>query len=141
MYEAIQSELRPGDHTLEFGSGLSTFAFSRLDTVHTSVENDGRQYTLIQNCFNRPGFVYYRPMNEHTGWYYHFVPIAARVILVDGPFGGSRHAGLKDILACANDQTVLFVDDVHREDEMQLVQDIAAHLGREIYFQDRWAKI
>ena len=141
LYEAIQAELRPGDNTIEFGSGLSTFAFASRFTTHTCVENNPDQYAIVDKIF---GDCMYSGLAPQLGWYVAKMHVKRRVILVDGPSqadGGNRLNGFDTIMQCAQPNTVFFIDDVHRGNELLLAQKIAAATGREIQFTDRWARI
>jgi hypothetical protein len=142
LYEAIQMELKPGDRTLEFGSGLSTFAFVRPDSTHLAIENDARQASLINITL---GCCQYFPVDPSTGWYK--VPdfdADFRIILVDGPSlaaSGDRLAGFSWLARNSTPDTVYFIDDVHRNDEMSLASRLANRCGRLMVFKDRWVRI
>lgn len=134
LYEAIVEEVGEEDVTLEFGCGLSTFAFEG-GRRHFIVESDGRQARLFSGATASP---------LKDGWYTTCPKIRARVILVDGPSlesGGCRANGVEMIAARCVDETVLFIDDVHRDDEMALTLALADTLNKAVVWTDRWATI
>lgn len=134
LYEAIQREVDPTDRTLEFGCGLSTFAFA-ASRDHTVVENRPEFCGLFKKTMHSPLI---------DGWYSRIPGVKFDVVLVDGPSledGGCRARGLDSILECCDERSVIFIDDVHREAELGLALALASRLDLPIAFYDRWAKV
>lgn len=134
LYEQIQRLVRPDHRTLEFGCGLSTFAFA-MSGSHTVVEDD-------------PEFcgIFKKTMHSRLvhGWYEKTPGGKFDIVLVDGPSeerGAVRELGLECILSACKPTSIVFIDDVHRDGELRLARRLCAVLGASICFKDRWSVI
>lgn len=131
--------LRQDQWAVEFGSGISTLAMQDGPAPVVSHESDPHQATIVGGF---PGVTcHFRPIDPLTEWYTITNPTPAGVLLIDGPWtrDGSRLAGLDDILRYCVEDTVVFVDDVHRHDELLLCHRLAERLNRTPTYRDRWA--
>ena len=122
LFQAIQDEIKPGDRTLEFGSGVSTYAFGP-ESCHTAIEQNANQAKAT--------FAIWSPLGP-DGWYKVRLHGKYRVILVDGPAGGNRFEGFDQIVQCSDDDTVIFIDDTHRAKERRLAKVLGEYLERRV---------
>jgi hypothetical protein len=130
LWESIRDAVQPDHLTLEFGCGVSTTAFDG-SASHTAVEQD-RKLASRFRCAVHTELV--------DGWYDWSPDEQYDVILVDGPWNGTRSYGLQSIRNASRPGTIVFVDDTHREDEKSLAES----LGDPEYTSDgtrQWAKI
>jgi hypothetical protein len=120
--------LRPEMHTLELGSGLSTWLFYAAGCDHTALEHEP-QYAPPLPC------VRITPLVGKPQWY-DWKPNGKPydVILIDGPPAGrrrhrwDRHGILRFIDKMAHPKTVIILDDTHRKPDNVLADKIAKQL-------------
>ena len=132
---------RPNAKILEFGSGLSTLLFDTLGVDATSVENSKTWFQRLRVLLKKESTkLILSPLEETASgpWYDWRAKPGEKfdIILVDGPLGEGNAPGrsaakhfLADIMA---DECIIFLDDTHREKEIEL-SDIVT----EIYGFDR----
>lgn len=129
LWQAIRDEVRPADHTLEFGCGTSTTAFEAA-ADHTAVEQDAKQAALFRCAVHAP---------LNAAQWYDWQPVKKhRVILIDGPFQGDRKAGIDCIKEAASTDAVIFVDDIMRVEESELFDELAAVMGKTATRHGTW---
>jgi len=134
LYYAIKDEVLPSDRTLEFGCGLSTFAF-RAARDHTIIESSPQFCGIFEKTI-------YSPLVD--GWYRSAPAGKFRVILIDGPSlaeGGIRSKCIDTVLQCCDESSVIFVDDTDRMDGSVVLFALKARLQASVTTVDRWGKI
>lgn len=130
LWEAIAEHIQPGTATLEFGSGLSTWLFDAVNAAHTAIEH---QAAWSWRCRTRPlspqTTIELCPICD--GWY-DWQPLRPYdVVLIDGPPGSIGRAGVLNVVdQLCHDTTVLFVDDVQRDPERAIADEIVNRLNR-----------
>ena len=119
----IASKITKQTKVVEFGSGASTAFFSRYTDKLYSIEHNEK--------YHKTGVTNYRPIKD--GWYdlngYDLDHIQkADIIVIDGPIGstGQRYNMPIEILP----NCLIFVDDCHREKDLEMAQRIAEHQNR-----------
>lgn len=133
LYETIQEEVTKDTVCFEFGTGLSTFAMVH-GKHYESFEQDLAQSRQFPNCK--------WSILGKDGWYRDTPSMlrSADVVLVDGPYGGDRKNGLDHILHVAARGATIFIDDIHRPDERELMFMLEKVCDdRQLIQVDRWA--
>lgn len=132
LYDFLISNVDSDMRTVEFGSGVSTFAFENSGS-HTAYEQNNRQAARLAHRGAE-----FCPLNAH-GWYdiQTIDRSGVSIVLVDGPWRGDRANGLMDILSFVGPQTILIVDDYVREQAL-LNKLVRAHPFRTFQLIDRW---
>ena len=133
LFREIEAFVKPGMTTLEFGCGLSTFAFGQ-SFMHRAIE----QSEAHAKCFST---AIYCPLTPE-GWYmWEPPPYKFDAVLIDGPYLGDRGKALEVVPKLMTDAGRIWVDDVHRYKEQNLAQDLRFQLSWSIRFTDRYAVI
>ncbi len=121
-------ELVPAGILLELGSGAGTDIFSQYYEVHSVEHNE-----LWLNRYN--SHYIHAPIVD--GWYDTEVlkaelPESYDVMLIDGPTSAiGRYRFLDYADGLFNLDIPLFIDDVNRKPEMELLEKLSKRLGRE----------
>lgn len=115
--------------TLEFGSGLSTIAFTQRGVDHTAIEHDPLWVKRVLAASPNANVVH---AEIKDGWYDWRPPLGALYdfILIDGPPGKIGRRGCLDVVPgiLAPGGTVV-VDDTHRPEERQISVELAKMMG------------
>ena len=134
VFNFIVSLLKPDQTLLELGSGSASGLLSKYINVY-SVEHD---YQWVNKY--KSNYIYAPIVN---GWYNTQIlkeklPNEYHLILVDGPTGSIGRQGFLHNLSLFNTDVPIIFDDVNRDDEYQLLIDVATVLGRKyaIYTSD-----
>lgn len=109
LWSRIRRYLKPGMKTLEFGSGLSTMLFNDYDVDHTAIEQSARWAKKVHGVTHVP--------LDSNGWYDWEPDGPYDLILLDGPYKKGREGILRILHKLFHDDTIMFIDDFHREDE------------------------
>lgn len=129
---------RPNARILEFGSGLSTILFDSLGANVTTIEHSQAWYEKLRVLVGRETTkLIHSPLEETASgmWYQWRAEPGQKfdVILVDGPPGGKNGPGrmaAKHFLAdLMEEECIVFIDDTHREDEVELSADLERMYG------------
>jgi hypothetical protein len=120
----IANSIRKWDLFIELGSGKSTEFWRHCGIIAKSYEHD--------SAWARKAGAIHAPIKD--GWYdLSAKDLRCDVLLVDGPVGGS--VGLRynlPVELISKDTRLIFVDDCHREKDMELAERISEYIGRPI---------
>ena len=134
-------KLIPGDGViLELGSGEGSGLLSKHFKVF-SVENF-KEYMIYGTNY------IYAPCPEGSNWYdpqliKDRIPDKYDCLLIDGPRGGENRLGILDNLSLFNlDDPVVFVDDINRDHELRIFNEIIGKTRRNsIIIKDEYGEI
>jgi len=102
---------RPGQNTLEFGTGVSTAAFDL--NYHVALENDAKQSKMFECAI----------FSElRKGWYRKVPKGPYGVVLLDGPWHGVRTGVLREFEHLLQAGSVFFMDDYGRDDTDKVIE-------------------
>ena len=126
MFEYIRSILEPGKVLLELGSGWTSGEFSKYYTVY-SIEHDQKWVDKYNTHY------IYAPIINN--WYdtealKRDLPKEYDLILVDGPLGSIGRGGFYTNLELFNTNVPIIFDDVNRDAERALMENVAKKLNR-----------
>ncbi|QDT39719.1 class I SAM-dependent methyltransferase [Stratiformator vulcanicus] len=126
-WHTLRDLLRHDMRTLEFGSGLSTRLIRGRVRDHLAIEQD-RKVAIDSGALHCPLAGDWYEV-RHQGPPLEGPPYD--LILIDGPQGeGNRRGILSRIEPLCHADTVIVIDDVHRDAEWQLAHAIADRLNR-----------
>lgn len=139
MYFYIINNFDKGDSILELGAGyVSTKVLSERYKLY-SIE-DKKQYLNIY----KSNYIY-APLTN--GWYDVEVikkgieNITYSLIIVDGPTGEGNRTGFLDNIEIFNTKSTIIIDDIHRNGELKLANQVSEKIGRQATFYDSFAVI
>ncbi len=126
LYEFIISILPEGSTILELGSGWGTGELAKRYRMF-SVENDKKWLNKYKTTY------IYAPIVN--GWYDTNVlrrelPAKYDLILIDGPLAVIGRGKFFDNLSLFNTNVPMIFDDVNRAPELELMNKVAAYLGK-----------
>jgi hypothetical protein len=135
MWFAIKAAVKPGMTTAEFGSGVSTFAFSEAN--HTAYEQD-RKWTRIHKSIKESKLV--------DNWYsgIDWLKAVPNILLIDGPHGKSRLPAYSYAVAVLNNGGTVFIDDTTREDVAELcakLEENGATVHHNVHHDKSWCTV
>jgi len=123
LFQAIEELVQPGHKTLEFGSGLSTLAFSRSGS-HVALEQDPVQALKVIDATHSP-------IKEGSFYDYAYSGLYD-IILIDGPYGHSRQQAVEVCREYLRPGGTVFVDDTHRKENMSIAKELASEPGADL---------
>jgi len=111
MWDRIRGMVQPGMRTREFGSGVSTLAFS--DAEHVAYEQDPKRAKLLSGAVFAPlgRSRFYRRIEWEQ---------PPQILLIDGPHSGNRAAAYPYAVATLAAGGTVFVDDINRPENANL---------------------
>ena len=132
----LSENIKEGSTILEFGSGHGSIALAkRYDLI--SVEHD-EQWIGISESKYIHAKITENPIsveNNQSGWY-EIAPIVEvirakqiAVFIIDGPPGDIGRHGILSIINTLPKEAVFIVDDLHREEELDLFQKLCQWHG------------
>jgi hypothetical protein len=132
LWAVIAGYLRPGMHTLETGSGLSTRLFLDAGCDHTSLEHDPQWADRLEQAF--PGSrraVRLCPLTGEPAWYAWTPPAELfDLVLIDGPPADIGREGILSVVGrLVHERSLILVDDAGRPRERSLCDAICQRLG------------
>lgn len=131
LWVAIRNSVAPGMHTMEFGAGVSTAAFSGC--IHRAIEQDEQRASRLAA--------------EHhelrDGWYQKVaIEKTPAVILIDGPHGGNRAKAFPFTVPTLEIGGTVFIDDCRRESSLLALYSEAGYTIEQHEYQERhWCRI
>ena len=133
LFNYIRRILPEGRTILELGSGWGTGQLSKFYTVY-SIEHDKRWLDKYDS-----NYIYASIKNR---WYDAEIlrkelPKKYDLILVDGPTGGIGRGGFYQNLDLFNTDVVMIFDDVHRQEEYDLMVTVATELNKKFTVSDQ----
>ena len=127
LFNYIVSVLPEGSTILELGSGWGTSELAKKYTMY-SVENDKNWVGKYDSHY------IYAPIVN--GWYdtnilKQQLPKQYDLLLIDGPLGAIGRGKFLDNIDLFYTNVPIIIDDVHRIAELDLLNNVAAYLGRQ----------
>lgn len=123
------------NRTLEFGCGLSTLAFDRQKTQHTSIEHDPRWIERVRSQLKGETVTLVHAPLQHN-WYDWRTPYGTLydLILLDGPPGNAptdpgRRGAVEFIPSLLAPGGTILIDDTQRDAEKDISRLLAERLG------------
>ena len=136
LFDFIKEFLEPGSRIIELGSGWGTGQLAKYLEMF-SIEHDSTFLNIHNSNY------IHSPIKKHSdstfpddkGWYDPVVlksqlPKEYDLVLVDGPPGTIGRSGFYTNLDLFRKDVPIILDDVDREDELQLLRAIEQKLGR-----------
>ena len=136
LFDFIKEFLEPGSRIIELGSGWGTGQLAKYFEMF-SIEHDSTFLNIHNSNY------IHSPIKKHSdstfpddkGWYDPVVlksqlPKEYDLVLVDGPPGTIGRSGFYTNLDLFRKDVPIILDDVDREDELQLLRAIEQKLGR-----------
>jgi len=121
---------RPNAKVLECGSGLSSLLIERYTPNLTVLEDDFFTYLLMLSLIENKESLH--KVNIDDCWYNWQPDTIYDLVFIDGPFAGNgcdRRKFMRVADKCIGDDTIIIVDDSHREEEAGLVKNIVNNFG------------
>lgn len=126
LFEYIKKNLEPNKTILELGSGAGTGQLAKHYKMY-SIEHDPKWVNKFDSTY------IYAPIKN--GWFdveivTKQLPAQYDMILIDGPPGNIGRHGFYDNLHLFNTNVMLIFDDVNRQPELILMQNVSKKLNR-----------
>ena len=138
IFAWLEENVEEGASVLEFGSGHGSLKLAQRFKL-ISIEHNPDWLAVAPSKYVHAEIMENPVSNEHAqqGWYDPDPIIEAinstriSVVIVDGPPGDIGRHGLLSILDVLPKDAIFIVDDVHRDDELDLLQKLLVWHGGE----------
>lgn len=131
LYDYILNNVSKGKAILELGSGFGTHMLSKFYKMY-SIENDTRWLNKFNSTY------IYAPIVNYGSYSWYNIEILKKklnfeysLILVDGPSGKIGRCGFFYNHHLFNINVILILDDVQRQEELQMIKDLSAKYNAE----------